>query len=135
PLVPPSGAASVISFLDPVVASRGYCARKVFEPLSRVARTRGPSEMRSAARDGIETRSTPAGRAWTAVACATSRGFDMNRRFLSKWDHSATLDPERITAFRNEIRISYIAIVGTLISILAFTVEGGIGLTGLLERT
>ncbi len=58
----------------------------------------------------------------------------MNRRFLSKWDHSATLDPERMTAFRNEIRISYIAIVGTLISILAFTVEGGIGLTGLLER-
>ena len=58
----------------------------------------------------------------------------MNRRFLSKWDHPAALDRERRTAFRNEMRISYIAIAGTLIAILAFTVEGGIGVTGLVER-
>ena len=58
----------------------------------------------------------------------------MNRRFLSKWDHPAALDREGRTAFRNEMRISYIAIAGTLIAILAFTVEGGIGVTGLVER-
>src|SRR5438128_12166131 len=56
----------------------------------------------------------------------------MNRDFLSTWGHSRTLDRERLTAFRNEVPISYIAIAGTLISILAFTVEGGIGLIGLL---
>src|SRR5438552_16683837 len=58
----------------------------------------------------------------------------MNRDFLSTWGHSRTLDRERLTAFRNEVPISYIALAGTLISILAFTVEGGIGLIGLLER-
>jgi len=58
----------------------------------------------------------------------------MNRGFLSTWGHSRTLDRERRTAFRSEVPISYIAIAGTLISILAFTVEGGIGLIGLLGR-
>ena len=58
----------------------------------------------------------------------------MNRDFLSTWGHSRTLDRERLTAFRNEVPISYIALAGTLISILAFTVEGGIGWIGLLER-
>src|SRR5438132_1527835 len=63
-----------------------------------------------------------------------ARAYDMNRDFLSTWGHSRTLDRERLTAFRNEVPISYIALAGTLISILAFTVEGGIGLIGLLER-
>ncbi len=58
----------------------------------------------------------------------------MNRGFLSTWDHSRALDRERRTAFRSEVPISYIAIAGTLTSILAFTVEGGIGLIGLLGR-
>src|SRR5437016_10081776 len=63
-----------------------------------------------------------------------SRACDMNRGFLSTWGHSRTLDRERRTAFRSEVPISYIAIAGTLISILAFTVEGGIGLISLLGR-
>ena len=58
----------------------------------------------------------------------------MNRGFLSTWGHSRTLDRERLTAVRSEVPISYIAIASTLISILAFTVEGGIGLIGLLAR-
>ncbi len=58
----------------------------------------------------------------------------MNQGFLSKWDHSGVVGRERVNAFPNEMRISYVAISLTLISIVAFSIEGGAGVIALCSK-
>lgn len=55
----------------------------------------------------------------------------MNRGFQSRWKHSGVLNPKRISILRNELLISYVAVVVTLISFTLFVFEAADGVKGL----
>src|SRR5437867_10354061 len=58
----------------------------------------------------------------------------MNQGLLCKWDYSGVVGRERGNAFRNEMRISYVAIDLTWIAIVAFSIEGCAGVITLCSN-
>ena len=50
---------------------------------------------------------------------------EMNQGLLCKWDLAGVVGRERGNAFRNEMRMSYVAIDLTWIAIVAFSIESG----------
>src|SRR5438034_11615178 len=57
--------------------------------------------------------------------------YEMNQGLLCKWDQASVVGRERGNVFRNEMRMSYVAIDLTWIAIVAFSIEGCAGVIAL----